>query len=61
MAELLVSVRSADEAQAALEGGAAIIVVKEPALGSLGRASAEPITAVVKRVAGRASVSVALG
>ena len=61
MAELLVSVRSADEAQAALEGGAAIIDVKEPALGSLGRASPETIAAVVKQVAGRASVSVALG
>ena len=61
MAELLVSVRSADEAQAALDGGATIIDVKEPALGSLGRASTETTIAVVKRVAGRAPVSAALG
>jgi (5-formylfuran-3-yl)methyl phosphate synthase len=61
MAELLVSVRSADETQAALQGGASIIDVKEPALGSLGRASAETIASVVKRVAGQVPVSVALG
>ena len=36
--QLLVSVRSPAEALAALEGGAALIDVKEPARGSLGRA-----------------------
>ena len=36
MAKLLVSVRSADEAEVALEGGADIIDVKEPLHGSLG-------------------------
>jgi uncharacterized protein (UPF0264 family) len=61
MAELLVSVRSAEEALAALEGGASIIDVKEPLNGSLGRASAETIASVVQSVAGRVPISVALG
>ena len=39
MAKLLVSVRSAVEAQAAVAGGAAIVDVKEPSQGPLGRAS----------------------
>jgi (5-formylfuran-3-yl)methyl phosphate synthase len=59
--DLLVSVRSAAEAEAALEGGAAVIDVKEPANGPLGRAGDETIAAVVRRVAGRRPVSAALG
>lgn len=59
--QLLVSVRSAEEAQAALAGGAALIDVKEPARGSLGRADLEVIRAVVDVVAGRQPVSAALG
>ena len=59
--ELLVSVRSAAEAEAALEGGAALIDVKEPANGPLGRADDDTIAAVVRRVAGRRPVSAALG
>jgi uncharacterized protein (UPF0264 family) len=58
---LLVSVRSADEAEVALAGGAALIDVKEPSRGSLGRADADTIRSVIERVAGRASVSAALG
>jgi uncharacterized protein (UPF0264 family) len=58
---LLVSVRSADEADAALEGGADLIDVKEPARGALGMAEAEVAAAVVERVAGRTPVSAALG
>jgi uncharacterized protein (UPF0264 family) len=58
---LLVSVRSAVEAEAALEGGAAVIDVKEPANGSLGRADPDIIAAVVDRVAGRRPLSAALG
>jgi (5-formylfuran-3-yl)methyl phosphate synthase len=58
---LLVSVRSAAEAAAALEGGAALIDVKEPAAGPLGRASLPTIAAVFAAVAGRAPVSAALG
>jgi uncharacterized protein (UPF0264 family) len=61
MPKLLVSVRSADEAQGALEGGASIIDVKEPSLGSLGPASAATIDSVVARINGRLPVSVALG
>jgi uncharacterized protein (UPF0264 family) len=59
--QLLVSVRSPDEALAALEGGAALIDVKEPANGSLGRAADGAIAAVIRAVAGRQPVSAALG
>jgi uncharacterized protein (UPF0264 family) len=58
---LLVSVRSAAEAEAAVRGGAALIDVKEPAHGSLGRASEQTIADVVRAVAGRRPVSAALG
>jgi uncharacterized protein (UPF0264 family) len=58
---LLVSVRSAEEAEDALAGGADLIDVKEPARGPLGRADDAVITAVVGRVAGRQPVSAALG
>jgi uncharacterized protein (UPF0264 family) len=61
MTQLLVSVRSASEAEAALRGGAALIDVKEPAYGSLGRASDAVIAEVVRLVAGRRPVSAALG
>jgi uncharacterized protein (UPF0264 family) len=59
--DLLVSVRSATEAEAALAGGAALIDVKEPARGCLGRADDETIAAVLRAVAGRRPVSAALG
>ena len=52
--QLLVSVRDATEAAAALHGGAGLIDVKEPARGPLGRADAATIAAVVQTVAGRA-------
>ena len=58
---LLVSVRDAVEAEAALRGGADVIDVKDPALGSLGRADDAVIAAIVAQVAGRAPVSAALG
>lgn len=58
---LLVSVRSAEEAELALAGGAALIDVKEPAHGSLGRADTATLAAVLNRVAGRRPVSAALG
>jgi uncharacterized protein (UPF0264 family) len=57
----LVSVRDAEEAEAALAGGAALIDVKEPRRGALGAAAAETVEAVFDRVAGRAPVSAALG
>jgi uncharacterized protein (UPF0264 family) len=62
--KLLVSVRNADEARAALEGGCAILDVKDPARGSLGMASIAEINAVLKtrdRHAPGTPVSVALG
>jgi uncharacterized protein (UPF0264 family) len=59
--QLLVSVRDAAEAAAALVGGADLIDVKEPTRGPLGRADAPAIAAVVEAVAGRAPVSAALG
>ncbi|HJZ53427.1 MAG TPA: (5-formylfuran-3-yl)methyl phosphate synthase [Gemmataceae bacterium] len=58
---LLVSVRSADEVAAALEGGADLIDVKEPARGALGMAEAEVVAAVIERVGGQVPVSAALG
>jgi uncharacterized protein (UPF0264 family) len=61
MMNLLVSVRSAAEAAAALAGGAGLIDVKEPARGALGRADAAVIAAVVRAVGGRRPVSAALG
>jgi uncharacterized protein (UPF0264 family) len=59
--ELLVSVRSAAEAEQALEGGADVIDVKEPRLGSLGRADHSVMREVIRRVKGRRPVSAALG
>lgn len=61
MTQLLVSVRSAAEAAAALHGGAGLIDVKEPAHGALGRANDTVIADVVREVAGRRPVSAALG
>src|SRR4051794_15465750 len=58
---LLVSVRSAAEARAALAGGASLIDVKEPDRGPLGRADDAVIEVVVREVAGRRPVSAALG
>ncbi len=45
---LLVSVRNADEALMAVRGGADIVDVKEPSLGSLGRASLENLQAIAR-------------
>jgi uncharacterized protein (UPF0264 family) len=61
VAGLLVSVRSAAEARAALSGGAAIIDIKDPARGPLGMADARVWREVVESVEGRAPVSVAMG
>jgi uncharacterized protein (UPF0264 family) len=61
MARLLVSVRSAAEAEAAVRSGADLIDVKEPARGALGRAPEEVIAAVCQQVGGRRPVSAALG
>lgn len=58
---LLVSVRNATEALAAISGGADIIDVKEPNRGPLGAADSQTISAVVRAVNGRATVTAALG
>ena len=55
MTRLLVSVRSAAEAEAALSGGASVIDVKEPTRGALGRADDAVIADVVRSPAGRRS------
>ena len=49
MTRLLVSVRSVEEAEAALAGGADLIDVKEPTRGSLGRADDAVIAAILRR------------
>jgi uncharacterized protein (UPF0264 family) len=61
MTHLLVSVRSPEEAEAALGGGADVIDVKEPAHGALGRATDTCVADIVGLVAGRRPVSAALG
>ena len=61
MAGLLVSVRSVDEARAALAGGAAVIDVKEPDRGPLGCADFEVCRAVRRAVPPGVPVSIALG
>jgi len=61
MTQLLVSVRSRAEAEAALAGGADWIDVKEPSRGSLGRADDCTLADITTFVAGRRTVSAALG
>ena len=62
---LLVSVRSSEEALAAIEGGADILDVKEPSRGSLGMAGMEVIAAIARQsdetLAHHVPLSVALG
>jgi len=61
MPALLVSVRSAEEARAAVEGGVDLVDVKEPANGPLGRATGATWRAVRAAVPRSTPVSVALG
>src|SRR5688572_22177610 len=58
---LLVSVRSAEEAVAALAGGADVIDVKEPNRGPLGAADPQTIAEIVRVVRGRVPVTAAAG
>jgi uncharacterized protein (UPF0264 family) len=58
---LLVSVRNAEEAAAALAAGADLIDVKDPSRGPLGMAHHEAVAAVVEAVGGTVPVSAALG
>ena len=59
--QLLVSVRSADEAADALAGGAEWVDLKEPDLGPLGAVGVDVARQTVATVAGRAPVSAAGG
>ena len=61
MSRLLVSVVSAEEARAALAGGADIIDVKDPRQGALGAPSPRVLAEVVDAVGETAPASVALG
>jgi uncharacterized protein (UPF0264 family) len=54
-------VRSEHEARTALAGGAAVIDIKDPLRGSLGRAQDALIGAVIQAVAGRRLVTAAMG
>lgn len=59
--KLLVSVRSPEEALAALEGGADLIDVKEPLHGALGRADDRVIEEIATLVTSRKPLSAAMG
>lgn len=59
--KLLVSVRSAEEVEPALAGGADIIDAKEPANGSLGAVSGSTLAEVVSLVPATQELSIALG
>lgn len=61
MTRLLVSVRNADEALAALAGGADVIDIKEPNRGALGAADPAIWRSAVQAVDSQTPVSVALG
>ena len=61
MTGLLVSVRSAAEARAALLGGADLIDVKEPLRGSLGAADADRLREISEVVSGQLTLSAAWG
>lgn len=61
MTKLLVSVRNAEEARAALEGNADVVDVKEPRRGALGPADPAVWREIQKLVGDQATMSVALG
>ena len=58
---LLISVANADEARAALDGGADIIDAKDPGAGALGSVSTRVLREIVRAVDGGRPVSAALG
>ena len=61
MTQLLASVKSLDEARIALEYGADIIDLKDPANGALGALPLDTVARVVRMVGGRRTVSATLG
>jgi uncharacterized protein (UPF0264 family) len=58
---LLVSVRSAEEAAAAVDGGADLIDAKNPLAGALGAVSLDVLRAIARAVDGERPVTAALG
>lgn len=58
---LLISVANADEARAAVSGGADVIDAKDPSRGALGAVSRDALRSIVSAVGGARPVSVALG
>jgi uncharacterized protein (UPF0264 family) len=61
MTGVLASVRSADEAEAALAAGADIIDLKEPRSGALGALPAEVIRTAIARIGGCRPLSATVG
>jgi (5-formylfuran-3-yl)methyl phosphate synthase len=61
MTRLLVSVRDAAEARIALEAGVDLVDLKEPRAGALGAVAPSVAAEVVRSVAGRVPLSMALG
>ena len=59
--QLLVSVATAADACAAVEGGADIIDAKDPSSGALGAVTLERLREIVEAVAGRRPLTAALG
>ena len=59
--QLLVSVRDAREAVAALAGGADIVDAKEPSAGALGAVTVDVFAAIVQAVGGARPVTAAIG
>ena len=58
---LLVSVADAEDARAAVEGGADIVDAKDPAQGALGSVAPATLEAIVHAVDGARPVSAAVG
>ena len=61
MTRMLASVRTAEEAETVLSGGADIIDLKDPGAGSLGALPVEEIGRLYRLIAGRAPVSAVCG
>ena len=61
MTQMLASVRNAEEARLAFDGGAQWIDIKDPEAGALGAADIDTVAAVVEFVGGRRPVSATLG
>lgn len=61
MTQFLASIRDAEEARIALQGGADIIDAKEPAHGALGAVALPQLSAIIAEIEGRCRVSATIG